>query len=206
LLLQEIFGVNDYILATAGELANLGYVVLCHDVFCRVQPGMALPHDESALREGMTVAQSYHSEVDDDTRIGDLLAALDHVRLLDENTGGTGVIGYCLGGMLAYRVAAHGDVACCVSYYGSGIAGLLAGGERVSSPTLFHFGGADPYIPFEQVAQIVEGYAAQNNTEVVVQPGAGHAFENHLSHFSNPEAKARSWPVTVEFLRAQLMS
>jgi enamine deaminase RidA (YjgF/YER057c/UK114 family) len=40
-LFQEIFGVNDFLLAKATDLAELGYVVLCPDVFWRIQPGDA---------------------------------------------------------------------------------------------------------------------------------------------------------------------
>jgi carboxymethylenebutenolidase len=51
LLLQEIFGVGDFLLSKAADLANLGYVVLCPDVFWRVQRNVALAHDEAALQE-----------------------------------------------------------------------------------------------------------------------------------------------------------
>ncbi|MEX2660108.1 MAG: dienelactone hydrolase family protein [Acidimicrobiales bacterium] len=37
-LFQEIFGVNDFLLAKAGDLARLGYTVLCPDVFWRIRP------------------------------------------------------------------------------------------------------------------------------------------------------------------------
>jgi carboxymethylenebutenolidase len=53
-------------------------------------------------------------------------------------------MGYCLGGTLAYRAASHVDVDACVSYYGSGVAELLAAGERPSCPSILHFGGKDP--------------------------------------------------------------
>ncbi len=205
LLLQEIFGVNDYVRAKASDLAALGYVVLCPDVFHRIEPGVAIEPGEEALEKGFAVSQRYFGEIDEGRRLSDLQASLQHLRRLPEAQGPVGVIGYCFGGTLSYQLAAGGGVDACVSYYGSGVAGLLERGQRLSCPALFHFGGADPFLPFEQVAQIIVAYNNQDNTEVLVQPGVGHAFENHLNPmFSHPVAAARSWPVTVEFLRANL--
>jgi carboxymethylenebutenolidase len=204
LLFQEIFGVNDFVVAKAEQLAALGYVVLCPDVFHRVQPGVALPHTDESLRAGMSLGGRY-SQLDEETRTADLLAAASRLRELDEVTGRVAAIGYCLGGTLAYAVAARTELDACVSYYGSGVPALLEAGERVDCPTLFHFGGSDPYLPFDQIVEVIKGYAGQHNVEVLIQPGAGHAFENLLSpRFADPVAAARSWPVTVAFLEAEL--
>src|SRR3989442_15081474 len=62
LLLQEIFGVGEFLLAKANDLAELGYVVLCPDVFWRGQPGAALAHDEAALGEGFGHMKRYMGE------------------------------------------------------------------------------------------------------------------------------------------------
>src|SRR6476660_8788066 len=75
LLLQEIFGVGDFLKEKASDLAELGFVVLCPDVFWRIKPGVALPHDESALQEGVELVSRYSSEIDDETKVSDLLAA-----------------------------------------------------------------------------------------------------------------------------------
>lgn len=200
-LYQEIFGVNEFLLAKAASLAELGYVVLCPDVFWRVQPGVSLPHDEAALQEAFGLAQRYGSEVADEDKVEDLRTAVAHLRSLPEVSGKVAVMGYCLGGTLAYRTAANVEVDACVSYYGSGVADLLAAGDRPTCPTIFHFGGQDPFLPSEQVEAVRAGFADRDDVEVHVQPGAGHAFENFLApQFSNPDAAAQSWPLTVEFL------
>src|SRR3954447_10400408 len=104
-LLQEIFGVNDFLKAKADDLAALGYVVLCPDVFWRVESGVALPHDEAALETAFGYMTRY-MEVDDGTKLDDLGAALDHLRGMPEVGGHkVGVMGYCLGGFLAYAIA-----------------------------------------------------------------------------------------------------
>jgi carboxymethylenebutenolidase len=200
-LFQEIFGVNDFLLAKATDLAELGYVVLCPDVFWRIQPGATLTHDDAGLAEGFRLVQAYAETVPDDRKVADLTTAVEHLRGLPETSGPVAAMGYCLGGTLAYRTASHVEVDACVSYYGSGVADALAAGERPSCPTLFHFGGKDPFLPEEQVEAVIRGFADRPDVEVHVQPGAGHAFENFLNpQFSNLDAAAVSWPLTTEFL------
>jgi carboxymethylenebutenolidase len=203
LLLQEIFGVGDFLLAKARDLAELGYVVSCPDVFWRVQPGVALEHDEAGLNEAFGLMGRWSTEVDDATKASDLAAALDHLRSI--SNGKVAVMGYCLGGHLAYALACHNDVDACVSYYGSGIAGRLAEADGLSCPTIFHFGGNDPYIPAEEVDAIRSALGGRDGVEFHVHDGAGHAFENFLApQFSDPAATERSWPLTVDFLERTL--
>jgi carboxymethylenebutenolidase len=206
LLLQEIFGVGDFLKAKAEDLAELGYVVLCPDVFWRIEPGIALEHDEAALEAAFGYVTRYATEVDEDTKVADLRAALQHLRSLPEVEGHqAGVLGYCLGGRLAFQVACHAAPDACVSYYGSGIADLLNDCEDLTCPILFHFGGNDPYIPNEQVDAIRARLGERPNVEIHVQHQAGHAFENHLApQFHDPNAAAASWPLTVEFLQRTL--
>src|SRR3954453_5428929 len=83
LLLQEIFGVGDFLKAKANDLAEAGYVVLCPDVFWRVKPNIALEHDEAALQEAFGYMTEY-GQIPDETRLADLGAALDHLRGLPE--------------------------------------------------------------------------------------------------------------------------
>jgi carboxymethylenebutenolidase len=206
LLLQEIFGVGDFMKAKATELADLGYVVLCPDVFWRIEPGIALGHDESAMESAFGYVSRYTTEVDDDIKIADLGAALGHLRSLPEVADHqSGVMGYCLGGRLAFLVACYCGPDACVSYYGSGIADRLNECDQLTCPILFHFGGNDPYIPNEQVDAIRARLGERPNVEIHVQHQAGHAFENHLApQFHDPTAAAASWPLTVDFLRRNL--
>ncbi|MGA2209803.1 MAG: dienelactone hydrolase family protein [Acidimicrobiales bacterium] len=200
LLLQEIFGVGEFLVDRATALAEEGYVVLCPDVFWRVERNVALPHDEESLGKAFAIAHQF-SQIDPAVTASDLTAALDHLKRLPETTGLVAVMGYCLGGRLAYEVAVAADPACCVSYYGSGIADRLDAAHQISCPVLFHFGGADPYIPAEQAEQVRQAFAERGDVEVHVQEDAGHAFENSFStQFSNPAATAQSWPLTLSWL------
>jgi carboxymethylenebutenolidase len=200
LLLQEIFGVSQFIRDRATALAGEGYVVLCPDVFWRVERNVDCHHDDEGLQRAFGVAQRF-AEIDPAITAADLTAGLDHLKRVPEVSGLVAVLGYCLGGRLAYELAVAGDPACCVSYYGSGIAAQLASAHKISCPVLFHFGGKDPYITTEEVEQIRAAFAARSDVEIHVQQDAGHAFENSFApQFSNPEATAKSWPITLAWL------
>lgn len=199
-LLQEIFGVGEFLEDRAQALAGAGYAVLCPDVFWRLEPNVTLAHDDEGLAKAFGFAQRF-AEIDPAVTAADLTAALDHLKRIDEVSGLVGAMGYCLGGRLAYELAVAADPACCVSYYGSGIAARLDVAERISCPILFHFGGSDPFIPASEVDAVRAAFDSRPDAEVHVQAEAGHAFENSFAAaFSNPAATATSWPITVAWL------
>jgi carboxymethylenebutenolidase len=203
-VLQEIFGVGDYIKEAADRLAGLGYVAMAPDLYWRIEPGIALGHDEAELGRAFQVSQ----QLDHSLAVQDSIAALRALRELPEvaQAGAqAGVLGFCLGGTLAFGVAIEGDPAVAVCYYGSGIAGMLDRADGVTCPVLFHFGGADPYIPREQVDAVGRYADSRPNMECHVQEGAGHAFDNHVSPmFHQPEPAARAWEITKDFLARTL--
>ncbi|HEX9258487.1 MAG TPA: dienelactone hydrolase family protein [Acidimicrobiales bacterium] len=201
LLIQEIFGVGPYLRAVAERLADAGYVVGAPDVFWRLQPNWEAGHDEKGLTDSIALVGQF----DFDSGITDCVAALVHVGGLPEVQGGTGVIGFCLGGLLTYHVAARAEPVAAVSYYGSNIAAGLGLADQVTCPIQFHFGENDPYIPLEQVELIKTAMDGREHAEVHVQAGAGHAFDNHeAAMFHHPEAAAVAWALTMGFLGKHL--
>ncbi|SRR6266545_1609059 len=201
LVLQEIFGLNDYVRSRASTLAELGYVALAPDLYWRLEPGVEIAHDEPGLQK----AFGYLQRLDGPQAARDAASALDHLRGLPEVTGGAGVIGFCMGGRIGYHVTARAHPDAAVLYYGSGIADALDLAPDVRCPVLFHFGGDDPYIPSEQVERIRAAFAGRDEVEIDVQPGAQHAFDNHLAPmFHVPAARAAAWILTEDFLRRRL--
>jgi carboxymethylenebutenolidase len=202
LVLMEIFGVGSYIRRAAERLAELGYVALAPDLYRRIEPGLELGHDEAGLKRAFETVQ----RLDQPGAVEDSVTALQALRELPEVSGRpVAVLGFCLGGRLAYEVAAAADPTAAVCYYGSGIADSLECAERISCPVLFHFGAEDPYIPLE-AAQRVAGLAERHEDwECHIQPDAGHAFDNHEAPmFSRPEPAERARELTAEFLKRHL--
>jgi carboxymethylenebutenolidase len=204
LLIQEIYGISDYIREVADDLAALGYVVAAPDLFWRLERGYQAKHDEEGLKRSLGMG----SRFDAAQGVTDAAAALDHLAALPEVEGGLGVIGFCLGGTIAYFLAAQaepGALAAVVSFYGSGVPDNLDALDRIVSPVLFHFGGSDPYIPRDQVARVEEAAAGRQNVEVAVEEDAGHAFHNRKAPmFHVPEPAARAWRRTEQFLQRHL--
>ncbi|MES9536690.1 dienelactone hydrolase family protein [Actinomadura sp. NPDC000600] len=200
LLLQEIFGVGDYMEAVAEDLVALGYVVAAPDMFWRIEPNWTTAHNEDALPKGMSMV----SQFDWEKGVGDAVAALAVLKGLPE-VGKAGVLGFCFGGTLAYLVAANAEVDAVVSFYGSGVPDMLDQLDAIQAPTQFHFGGDDAYIPREEVAELERAVEQKDHMEIHVQEDGGHAFHNRKAPmFYQPEPAARAWRLTEEFLARTL--
>jgi len=202
LLIQEIYGVSDYIRAVAEDLAELAYVVGAPDLFWRLTPGYQAAHDAAGLATSLEMG----SRFDFEQGVTDAGAALDHLAALPEVRGGTGAIGFCLGGSIAYFLAARSAApTAAVAFYGSAVPDSLAVLDQISVPLQFHFGGSDPYITRDQVARVEQAVAGRANVELHVEEAAGHAFHNRKAPmFHNPEPAARAWRRTEDFLRRHL--
>jgi carboxymethylenebutenolidase len=201
LLIQEIYGVSDYIRAVAGDLAGLGYVVAAPDLFWRLQPGYQAAHDDAGLSSSLDIG----SRFDFPQGVTDSVAALGVLAALPEVDGGAGIIGFCLGGSIAYLVASQTPLDAVISFYGSAVPEQLDVLDQIRAPVLFHFGGSDPYIPREAVRSLQDASAGRPNVTIHVEEEAGHAFHNRKAPmFHQPEPAARAWQRTEDFLRRHL--
>ncbi|HLH58086.1 MAG TPA: dienelactone hydrolase family protein [Streptosporangiaceae bacterium] len=202
LLFQEIFGLNEHIKHRAERLAGLGYVTLAPDLYWRLGPDTAIDEAaDGALEKAFRLAQ----RLDMPRAVEDGRAVLDHLRRLPGTGGRAGVFGYCLGGMLAYQVAALSDPDTAVLYYPSGMQNRLDLVERIRCPVLFEFGGADEYLPGDLPDQVRKLLAGRKDAEVRVHPGAGHAFDNERSpRFHHAGAAAAAWAQARDFLARTL--
>lgn len=200
LLLQEIFGISDYVERRAAELAQAGYVVAAPEVFWRLgQTRVEIGPD--MLEQGVGLVQ----QLDWPAAVQDCVAALAALRARDEVDGPVGIVGFCFGGGLGFNVAAASDPDCLVSYYGSALPDLLDLAPQVTCPQLHHFGTADAFIDGEKVDRI-EQVVAGPTTEFHRYEGADHAFDNADWPGHHPRASAEAWPRTLAFLERHLQS
>ena len=148
LLLQEIFGVSDYIKQRAADLHALGYYVIAPEIYWRLDDTEL---DESSP-ELLPRAMGIVGRLDWDQAVKDSVAALEYLKARGR---GTGVVGFCFGGGLGYNVAAVSSPDVLVSYYGSALPGLVELAPKVTTTSLHHFGDAwtcDPSLALRQPA------------------------------------------------------
>jgi carboxymethylenebutenolidase len=200
LVMQEIFGVNEYIRDVCRRLAELGYVAMAPDVYWRIERNVDIGHDPAEMAK----AFGYMSKYDWPTGVRDHVAALAHLRALPETGAKAGAIGFCFGGGTSFALACAAQPDAVVSYYGSAVPGYLDQAGSVTSPICFHFGGQDPYIPRDEINAVRRWAAGRPGTEYH-EYAAGHAFDNNFSAmFSDPPAAAMAWGHTVRFLATHL--
>ena len=202
LLLQEIFGVSAYIQRRAAALAAEGYVVLAPELYWRLDRQTL--EDESAP-DAVEQAMALAGRLDPEVAVADSVAAHHHLAGLEAVQGTPGLLGFCLGGGLAFGVAAQTEPAALVAYYGSALPQMLALAPQVTCPSLHHFGTADDYLPMDAVRAVTEAVTADGRpARVELYDGANHAFDNDDFFLHHPEASRAAWATTLTFLREHL--
>jgi carboxymethylenebutenolidase len=201
LLLQEIFGVSRYIQRRAADLADAGYVVLVPELYWRLDHREVDESAPDALEQGMALA----GKLDWSAAVGDAVAAFDHLQEMDEVRTTPAVFGFCLGGGLAFNVAAETEPAALVSYYGSALPQLLDLVPQVTCPSLHHFGTSDDFLDRDTVETVSRALTADGRpTRVELYDGANHAFDNDDFPLHHPEASRQAWGTTIGFLKQHL--
>jgi carboxymethylenebutenolidase len=199
LLLQEIFGVSDYIERRAQDLAALGYVVLAPEIYWRIGASR-VENGPEAMGQAFALVQ----QVDWDAAVSDSAAAFEELGRVSGVEGGTGILGFCFGGALAFNVAAVTEPDVLVSYYGSSLPDMLDLADDVTAPSLYHFGLADSYIEPDKVELIRKAVTVRPEVTFETYEGADHAFDNPDFHLHHAQASALAWERTAAFLDRHL--
>ena len=177
-VVQEIFGVNHHIQSMCDRFAADGYLALAPAIFDRVEPGINLGYTADDIEQG----RSIRGKVDIADMMRDVRAAVEALKAEGQSVG---VVGYCLGGTLAWLACTRIDgVKAAVGYYGGGIAETAS--ETPRCPVLLHFGETDQAIPPEHWARI---RAAHPEVPLHTYP-AGHGFScDERGSFHKPSAE-----------------
>jgi carboxymethylenebutenolidase len=183
---QEIFGINQTMREVADYYAEEGYVVLVPDLFWRQQPNVELGYTP----EDWQKAFGYYQGFSEAKGMEDMQTAITALRGRAETAGGkVGVLGFCLGGKLAYLAACRTDADVSVGYYGVGIQAALDEAGKIKKPLVLHIAELDKFCPPEARDQIVKTLTGQPNITLYVYPGVDHAFARHGGeHYHRPSA------------------
>jgi carboxymethylenebutenolidase len=171
-VLQEIFGVNDYMRSVADWYAAHGFVALVPDLFWRLERGVQL----SDRGDDWNKAIDFYQRLDEAKAVEDAAAAMDFLRDEPACGGPVGALGFCLGGNLAYLLAARFKPDCAVGYYGVSIEKSLGEAKNLTSPLMLHIAGDDKFCPPEAQAQIHQALDGNPLVTIHDYPGREHAF------------------------------
>src|SRR6266404_9977825 len=93
-VIQEIFGVNHHIRSVCDRLASAGYVTIAPSIFDRIEPNFQCGYSPDEVAN----ARKFVANPDWAAMLHNTQAAIDAVR----DVGPAGIIGFCLGGSVAY--------------------------------------------------------------------------------------------------------
>lgn len=181
LVIQEIFGVHEYIADTCRRFAKLGYLAIAPEMYAR-------QGDPKGYTDIPKLQAELVSKVPDAQVMGDLDGALAWAKANGGDTARAGITGFCWGGRIVWLYAATGKVKAGVAWYGRLVGQASENTPKhpidvaasLQAPVLGLYGGKDQGIPLDTVdkmkAALATGTPAAKASQFVVYPEAGHAF------------------------------
>ena len=177
IVIREIFGVNAGIRRKCDTLAEAGYLAIAPDLFWRLERGIELDPD---IKPEFDRALELMGQFDQDKGVADIEASIRAIRSeLGANDSGNdkvGIVGYCLGGRLAFMTAARTDVDASVGYYGVGIDGLLGEKHAIAHPVLLHVPEEDHFVDKDAQAAMHAGLDDHPKVTIYDYAGEDHGF------------------------------
>jgi len=199
-VIQEIFGVNAGIRRKCDRLAEDGYLALAPDLFWRVQPKVELDPD---IPEQFQQALGLMGRFDQDLGVSDIEATIRFARNA-EGCAKVGVVGYCLGGRLAYMTAARTDTDASVGYYAVGIDNLLREKHAIAKPLMLHIAGGDHFVTSDVQQAMHDGLDDHPKITLCDYPGLDHGFATEIGQRRNEEGAQLADRRTAKFFAEHL--
>lgn len=200
-VIHEVFGVNADIRQSCDELAAKGYLAISPDLFWRLEPAVDMTDQTEGER---AKAMALYNAFDLDAGVLDIAATLEAARTLPDSTGKTGVVGYCLGGLLTYLTVARVGADAAVAYYPGNANKHLEEAGRVASPLMVHLAQEDEYIPADARRQITAALQGRPRIQLYSYLGCHHAFARHRGISYDAEAATLANGRTEAFLALHL--
>lgn len=197
--IQEIFGVNAVMRGKADWLAREGFLAIAPDLFWRVGKDIDITDQTEAEWKQ---AIDYMNALDKDASVRDVQATLTWAR--GQGVSKAGVMGYCMGGYIAFLAAARTDSDASVAYHGGGIHTALGEAGGIKKPVLLHNPMKDGFIPVEALNTIRE--TLKSNPLVTIHEYAeqDHAFTREGGAHYDEAAKQLADARTIAFLNQAL--
>ena len=197
IILPEIFGITPWIKTISDQFAEHGYLVCAPEVYWRLHPGFVA--DETVEAE-YAQALAYRGELNKDQAVDDLGAVADQLRAMAECNGKVAMVGFCLGGTLAYLSATRLGPDAAVIYYGTQVHEHLDEAGKIGCPTVVHIALQDPWVAAEHNQQIQETLTGNPRVDVHTYD-TGHGFANSgNAHNYAPDAAALAHQRTFDLL------
>ncbi|MBY8975305.1 dienelactone hydrolase family protein [Rhodobacteraceae bacterium NNCM2] len=191
-VIQEIFGVNPHIRSICDRLAEVGYVAIAPALFDRVERGFESGYSPDEVAH----ARGFLADADWDAFVRDADAA----RAAVADIGKVGIVGFCMGGTVAFLAAARLEgIAAASGFYGGRIDAYAE--EQPKCPTQLHYGAEDAGVPMENVERV---RARRPDCEIFVYDEAGHGFHCDQRASFHPEASGIAWGRTMELFARHL--
>jgi carboxymethylenebutenolidase len=192
IVIQEIFGVNSHIRNVTDRFAAEGYVAIAPALFDRQERDFECGYSPDEVAN----ARKFIANPDWDAMLRDTQAAIDAIG----SAGPLAVVGYCMGGSIAFLAATRlSGLTAAVGYYGGAIA--RNADEKPKVPVQLHFGALDQGIPLSDVEIIRQ---KRPEIEVHIYDEAGHGFGcDERSAYHKPSSDL-AWSRTRNFLTRHL--
>jgi carboxymethylenebutenolidase len=200
LVIQEWWGLEAGIKEMASRLAAAGFVALAPDLY----------HGELAGHDEMEKAGQLMQAMPPDRAARDMSGAIDYLSGLDGVTGtGIGVVGFCMGGMLSFLIAAGrpDKVVAAVPFYGFPQGDAEPDWTNMTAKIRGHMAERDDFFsPGAAAALEAKLQGLGKDVTLTVHPGSGHAFmapHNALGTLDE-ELASTIWPQVLAFLHEEL--
>ncbi|CAB3847973.1 dienelactone hydrolase family protein [Achromobacter mucicolens] len=207
LVVQEIFGVHEYIQDVCRRLAHLGYLAIAPELYVR-------QGDPSKYTEIPKLQAEVVSKVPDKQVTADLDATAAWAAAHGGNPHRLGIVGFCWGGRQVWLYAAHNaKLKAGAAWYGQ-LAGdpselkpksALAIVNDLKAPVLGAYGGKDAGISQTDVdrmrVELAKGSAAAKASRIDIYPEAGHAFHaDYRPSYRKAEAE-QAWTRMLDWFK-----
>jgi carboxymethylenebutenolidase len=191
IVIQEIFGIDQYVRADVERWAALGFEAVAPAMYDRTNPGFDVGHDDA----GMAAAFAAVRQAKPADALADIAACIAYLA----PRGPVFIVGYCYGGAMVWQAAGRLEgLAAGSSYYGGGVAG--AADLTPKCPVICHFGRKDGHIPADEVKAKLA--AEQPGVPVYIYEASGHGFNNAGRPDSDPGDAALARERTLALFEA----